>query len=161
MLALYRIYFAPPRKSYPKGLLLTHRKGCGSVISVKERIKLRGAAQISKVESHISVWFLPYFSAVWTPIWPVAEVSKKERGLEATETEVNTVFRNEDGNLVHQTSRLTAPTLCSMCVNDLCQKGLLLLILYWMLGFRGATKRYPVYCEHSLARKCTLLLGQF
>ena len=36
-----------------------------------------------------SIGFLAYFGAVWTPIRPVAEVNKQERGLEPTETEVN------------------------------------------------------------------------
>ena len=36
-----------------------------------------------------SIGFLAYFGAAWTPIRPVAEVNKQERGLEPTETEVN------------------------------------------------------------------------
>ena len=37
--------------------------------------------------------FVPYLGAVWTLIWPVAEVNKWERGLGPS----------EDWNLVHQT----------------------------------------------------------
>ena len=36
-----------------------------------------------------SIGFWAYFGAVWTPIRPVAEVNKQERGLEPTGTEVN------------------------------------------------------------------------
>ena len=108
-----------------------------------ERATLRGAAQILKVESHRSVQFCAILQC-GVNTYLARRRSKKKRGLEATETEVNTVFRNKDGNLVHQTFRLPAPTLCLMCVNDLCQNGPLLFILYRILGFRGATKRYPV-----------------
>ena len=44
--------------------------------------------------------FVPYLGAVWTLIWPVAEVNKWERGLGPSETEI---FRSEDWNLLHQT----------------------------------------------------------
>ena len=49
--ALYRIAFAPTRKSYPMGLLFTRKNGDFSAISETER---SCAAPISNVESHIS-----------------------------------------------------------------------------------------------------------
>ena len=51
MFTLYRIAFAPPRKSYRIGLLFTHKNCCGGAISVTEQ---KCAAPISKVESQIS-----------------------------------------------------------------------------------------------------------
>ena len=37
------------------------------------------------------IGFVPYFGAMWTPIRPVTEVNKWERGLEPTETEVKNI----------------------------------------------------------------------
>ena len=51
MLTLYRIAFAPARKSYRIRILFTHKNGDFGAISVTER---NYAAPISKVESHIS-----------------------------------------------------------------------------------------------------------
>ena len=52
MFTLYRTVFAPPKKSYPIGILFTHKHGCRGAISVTGR---SCAALISKVErqSHI------------------------------------------------------------------------------------------------------------
>ena len=51
MSTLYRIAFAPPRKSYRIGLLFTHKNVCGSANSVKER---SCAKLISKAKRQIS-----------------------------------------------------------------------------------------------------------
>ena len=48
---LYRVAFAPPRKSYQIGLLFTHKNGSSGAISVTKR---SCAEPISIVERHIS-----------------------------------------------------------------------------------------------------------
>ena len=76
-------------KPYQIGPLFTH-KNCklSGAISVTEQ---SCAVPISKLKWSVTnrIGFGAYFGAVWTLIWPVAEVNKQERGLKPTGTEVN------------------------------------------------------------------------
>ena len=69
---LYRKAFAPPRKSYRKGLLFTQKNDCGGATSVTKR---NYVAPISKVELHIPGRFCVNL-AMWTPLGTVAEMNK-------------------------------------------------------------------------------------
>ena len=62
MFTLKRIAFALVQKSSRKGLVLTHKNGCGGAISVMEQ---SCAVLISRVEgTYWIVGFVPYFGTV-------------------------------------------------------------------------------------------------
>ena len=61
MFTLKRIAFALPRKSWRKGLVLTHKNGCGGAISGMEK---SCAVLISRVDGTYWIGFVPYFGTV-------------------------------------------------------------------------------------------------
>ena len=131
MFIQHQITFAPPRKSYWIRLLSTDKNDCSGAISVTEQRSC--AAPISKVGRHISdrVWTILY-SAVWTPVRPVAEVNKKsEPGTKRDGSKYSGV---RTGLSYIKPFRPTAPAWNSMCMKD---SPLSSLFILWAYLHRG------------------------
>ena len=83
---------------------------------------------------------------MWTPVQAVAEVNKKERGLEPTGSRVRTAIFS-----CTKHSQLTAPARCSMCMNDFFRPGpLQLTLLIRDSSFVSAWKANWYICKLSL-----------
>ena len=70
-------------------LLFTHKNGEIGAISVTKRSSAR---RPRKWSDRYLIGFVPQSGVVWEGIWSVAEVNNSERGIEITETEVNTLL---------------------------------------------------------------------